>query len=33
MNAHGEGYFVDLTQRYEQPKSSAGSCCSGESHS
>ena len=28
-----EGYFVDPAQKYEQPKSSAGSCCSGESHS
>jgi predicted dithiol-disulfide oxidoreductase (DUF899 family) len=28
-----EGYFVDPTQKYEQPKSSAGSCCSGEGHS
>jgi predicted dithiol-disulfide oxidoreductase (DUF899 family) len=28
-----EGYFVDPAQEYEQPKSSAGSCCSGESHS
>jgi predicted dithiol-disulfide oxidoreductase (DUF899 family) len=27
-----EGYFVDPVQKYEQPKSSAGSCCSGESH-
>jgi predicted dithiol-disulfide oxidoreductase (DUF899 family) len=32
-----EGYFVDATQTYQQPKtlskSSASSCCSGESHS
>lgn len=28
-----EGYFVDPAQKYEQPKGSAGSCCSGESHS
>jgi predicted dithiol-disulfide oxidoreductase (DUF899 family) len=28
-----EGYFVDPAQKYEQPKSSAGSCCSGEGHS
>ena len=28
-----EGYFVDPARKYEQPKSSAGSCCSGESHS
>jgi predicted dithiol-disulfide oxidoreductase (DUF899 family) len=28
-----EGYFVDPAQKYEQPKSSAGSCCSSESHS
>jgi predicted dithiol-disulfide oxidoreductase (DUF899 family) len=28
-----EGYFVDPVQKYEQPKSSKGSCCSGESHS
>jgi predicted dithiol-disulfide oxidoreductase (DUF899 family) len=28
-----KGYFVDPAQQYEQPKSSAGSCCSGESHS
>jgi predicted dithiol-disulfide oxidoreductase (DUF899 family) len=28
-----EGYLVDPTQKYEQPKSSGGSCCSGESHS
>ncbi len=27
-----EGYFVDPAQKYEQPKSAAGSCCSGESH-
>jgi predicted dithiol-disulfide oxidoreductase (DUF899 family) len=30
---YGEGYFVDPTRKYEQPKSSAASCCSGESHS
>jgi predicted dithiol-disulfide oxidoreductase (DUF899 family) len=28
-----EGYFVDPVQKYEQPKSSTGSCCSGENHS
>jgi predicted dithiol-disulfide oxidoreductase (DUF899 family) len=28
-----EGYFVDPARKYEQPKSSAGSCCSGEGHS
>jgi predicted dithiol-disulfide oxidoreductase (DUF899 family) len=28
-----EGYVVDPAQKYEQPKSSAGSCCAGESHS
>jgi predicted dithiol-disulfide oxidoreductase (DUF899 family) len=28
-----EGYFVDPAQTYKQPKSAAGSCCSGESHS
>jgi predicted dithiol-disulfide oxidoreductase (DUF899 family) len=28
-----QGYFVDPAQRYEQPKSAAGSCCGGESHS
>ena len=28
-----QGYFVDAAQKSEQPKSSAGSCCSGESHS
>jgi predicted dithiol-disulfide oxidoreductase (DUF899 family) len=28
-----EGYLVHPAQKYEQPKSSAGSCCSGESHS
>jgi predicted dithiol-disulfide oxidoreductase (DUF899 family) len=28
-----EGYFVDPTQGYVQPKSVAGSCCSGGSHS
>jgi|HubBroStandDraft_6_1064221.scaffolds.fasta_scaffold252026_3 predicted dithiol-disulfide oxidoreductase (DUF899 family) len=28
-----EGYLVDPAQKYEQPKSSAGSCCSPESHS
>ena len=26
-----EGYFVDPAQHYEQPKNSAGSCCSHES--
>jgi predicted dithiol-disulfide oxidoreductase (DUF899 family) len=37
---YAEGYFVDPAQkaedlcaRYEQPKSSADSCCSGEGHS
>jgi predicted dithiol-disulfide oxidoreductase (DUF899 family) len=30
---YGEGYFVDPAQKYEPPKSSTGSCCSGESHS
>ena len=37
---YAEGYFVDPAQkaedlfaRYVQPKSSAGSCCSGEGHS
>ena len=30
---YAEGYFVDPAQKYEQPKSSSGSCCSGESHS
>jgi predicted dithiol-disulfide oxidoreductase (DUF899 family) len=30
---YAEGYFVDPAQKYEQPKSSAGSCCSGQSHS
>ncbi|MGC2504981.1 MAG: thioredoxin family protein [Silvibacterium sp.] len=30
---YAEGYFVDPARKYEQPKSSAGSCCSGESHS
>jgi predicted dithiol-disulfide oxidoreductase (DUF899 family) len=30
---YAEGYFVDPAQKYEQPNSSAGSCCSGESHS
>jgi predicted dithiol-disulfide oxidoreductase (DUF899 family) len=30
---YAEGYFVDPAQTYEQPKSSPGSCCSGESHS
>jgi predicted dithiol-disulfide oxidoreductase (DUF899 family) len=29
---YAEGYFVDPEQKYEQPKSAAGSCCSGESH-
>lgn len=29
---YAEGYFVDPTQTYEQPKKTAGSCCSGESH-
>lgn len=28
-----EAYVVDPAQKYEQPKNSAGSCCSGESHS
>jgi predicted dithiol-disulfide oxidoreductase (DUF899 family) len=28
-----EGYSVDPAQKYEQPKSSSSSCCSGESHS
>jgi predicted dithiol-disulfide oxidoreductase (DUF899 family) len=28
-----QGYVLDPAQQYEQPKSSAGSCCSGESHS
>jgi predicted dithiol-disulfide oxidoreductase (DUF899 family) len=28
-----EGYLVDAAQKYEPPKSSAGSCCSSESHS
>jgi hypothetical protein len=28
-----EGYFVDPAEKYEPPKSSAGSCCSGERHS
>ena len=28
-----EGYFVDPAQGYVQPKSVAGSCCSGEHHS
>jgi predicted dithiol-disulfide oxidoreductase (DUF899 family) len=28
-----EGYFVDPTQKYEQPKIVGGSCCSGEGHS
>ena len=28
-----QGYFVNPAQRYEQPKSAAGSCCGGESHS
>jgi len=28
-----EGYLVDPAQKYDQPKSSAGSCCSPESHS
>ncbi len=32
-DSYPEGYFVDTAQKYEQPKSSAGSCCSGESHS
>jgi predicted dithiol-disulfide oxidoreductase (DUF899 family) len=30
---YAEGYLVDPAQKHEQPKSSAGSCCSGESHS
>jgi predicted dithiol-disulfide oxidoreductase (DUF899 family) len=30
---YAEGYFVDPAQKYEQPKSSVGSCCSGESRS
>jgi predicted dithiol-disulfide oxidoreductase (DUF899 family) len=30
---YAEGYFVDPAQKYEQPKSSSSSCCSGESHS
>ena len=30
---YGDGYFVDANQDYEQPKSSAHFCCSGESHS
>jgi predicted dithiol-disulfide oxidoreductase (DUF899 family) len=29
---YGEGYFVDPTQTYEQPKSVAAPCCSGEHH-
>jgi hypothetical protein len=33
MNARGEGYFVDAAQRYEQRKSSAGSCCSDDGRS
>jgi predicted dithiol-disulfide oxidoreductase (DUF899 family) len=28
-----EGYFVDPEQKYEQPKSSTGSCCSGANRS
>ena len=28
-----EGYLVDPAQKYEQPKSGTGSCCSPESHS
>jgi predicted dithiol-disulfide oxidoreductase (DUF899 family) len=32
-DCYAEGYFVDPTQQYEQPKSSAGSCCSHESPS
>ena len=28
-----EGYFVDATQSYQQPKSLARSCCNGDSHS
>jgi predicted dithiol-disulfide oxidoreductase (DUF899 family) len=28
-----QGYFVDPAQKYEQPKSSTASCCSGEVHS
>jgi predicted dithiol-disulfide oxidoreductase (DUF899 family) len=28
-----EGYFLDPAQTYKQPNSTAGSCCSGESHS
>jgi predicted dithiol-disulfide oxidoreductase (DUF899 family) len=27
-----EGYFVDREQKYVQPKSATGSCCSGGSH-
>ncbi len=30
---YAEGYFVDPAQKYVQPKSSAGSCCSDEGHS
>jgi hypothetical protein len=33
MNAHSDACFLDRNQNYEQPKSTAGSCCSGESHS
>lgn len=31
MSAHGEEYFVDPAQKYEQPKSTAGSSCAGKS--
>ena len=30
---YAENYMVDPNQQYEQPKSTAGSCCSDESHS
>jgi predicted dithiol-disulfide oxidoreductase (DUF899 family) len=30
---YADAYVVDPTQKYEQPTSSAGSCCSGESDS
>ena len=30
---YAEGYLVDPAQKYEQPKSSAGSCCSPDSRS
>jgi len=30
---YDKGYFVDSAKKYEQPKSAASSCCSGESQS